>query len=178
VSPLGTVTYFCPGCGRKVPIPDAELHLDIKCAACGTVIAPTGAVAHSSAPAKPAGRTPIRQEKVYYDDGRVRVTSTRAVLTDRTFVMANIGSVGVKVLAPDNQAAQQLIFWGILGSLCTAGLSLILTIAGIIMMCLAKYRYAVRVSSGAGEVDCLISQDERYVRRIADAINDAIVERG
>ena len=144
-------------------------------------------------------------EKVYYDEGNVKITSRRTILDDKTYVLKNISSVtvntihheavhhdAIKVGAPwAYMLGGFLIILSILGlSEGNAGALIFLGIGSA--LCYYAYskskdtiaawetpawdEYSVRIGSNAGETDGLRSKDKDYITKIVNAINDAIIE--
>jgi hypothetical protein len=128
------------------------------------------------------------EEKEYYSDGSVIVTSARAVISNKTYAMQHITSVSAARIPPKTGVPALLTIGGGFmllmalvteqwrGSCITFGA--ILLVFGIAMLALAKNRYSVRIASSSGETDALVSRDKGYIQRIVDAISQAIIERG
>jgi len=123
------------------------------------------------------------QEKVYYSDGAITVTSTRAVLGAKTYAMANITSVTLG----ENKAAVgcggALLFVGALfaiglfsGETIMLGIfGLIILVVGVVLM--TQKSYVVRIGSASGEANALENKDRSYIKKIVAAVNQAIIER-
>ena len=175
---------FCPNCGSEVQA-DARL-----CRDCGHAMQ-EGAKPQAAQTALPQPAVVVVPqqavpsiEKTYYQDNKVLVTSTRAVLGAKTYAMANITSVFLGKV-------KRARVWGIIialigliyliGSLGADGqctlLAFLLLIIGGLMIFLAK-PFAVRIGSASGEVDGLRHRSKKYAQKVVSAINQAIVERG
>ena len=135
-------------------------------------------------------------ESEYYNDGGgVRITTTRIVMQNVTYPIANISSVSLWQQPRDLRGAYAILLLGIgmiLGGLGYAasrqrnlpgGIGVFL--AGVACVALgyhmwktAKPSFSVRLTTTGGQLDALQSEDERYIAKIVTAINDAIVSRG
>ena len=145
-------------------------------------------------------------ENTFYQDGSVLITNTRAVLGAKTYAMANITSVSMKVIPADYTISIVVGLIGLFITACAgcvslfgfAGLDLnssssagplVLGVviglfgvcgigAGIALAFLAKPTYAVRIGSASGEGNVLASKDRDYIQKIITAMNEAIIKRG
>jgi hypothetical protein len=54
----------------------------------------------------------------------------------------------------------------------------IIAFAGLMMLVLAKPKYAVRISTAEGESNAVISRQQEYIRQIIDGLNRAFIARG
>ena len=136
------------------------------------------------------------EEKVYYDEGNVKITSSRAILDDKTYVLKNIASVTVNTIEHEAEKVE-------VGGFYTFGTLLLFFAFGAftseeVVVCLiflllggagfyfgysksqnstpAWKEYSVRIGSNAGDSDSLLSKDKEYITKIVNAINDAIIE--
>jgi hypothetical protein len=92
----------------------------------------------------------------------------------KTYAMRQITSVQCIEIPADNSVAIQCIIWGGIGLLCF-GLGIIPLVIGIILMCMARSKYALAIHSASGEAHALIGEDEEGIDRIVRAINKAII---
>lgn len=145
-------------------------------------------------------------EEIYFSDGEVHVTNTRAILGEKTFVMANVTSVSMRKLPPNRIIGVLIALSSIPVFLCiscayfTAGsltledpsqantfwfltiilglLAFSLIVAGIWVAYRARPKYAVVLGSASGEIRAFVSKDYGYIRKIVVALHEAIIKRG
>lgn len=119
-------------------------------------------------------------EKIFYQDGDVRVTQSRYMTHAKTYAMRNISSVSVFKIAKSRRlpiimsvVGGMMLFyddWRIAGIFIAA--------IGLLSLFLIKNEFAVRISTNAGEVDSVVSKDKFYVTNIVSALNEAIIHIG
>lgn len=143
-------------------------------------------------------------ETVFYEDGTVRITSARAILGNKTYVMANITSVSMGKTPVNKSLGVLLMIIGfgfaflrvfsliqVMGIATQLGISLFnfsdfvvlalgigVGLVGLFLIRSQKPSYVVRIGSASGESDGLVSKSKDYIIQIVNAINDAIVKRG
>jgi hypothetical protein len=128
-------------------------------------------------------RISTHNEKVYYSDGAITVTSTRAVLGTKTYAMANVTSVALAENQELPGCGCMLVVVGLLlgfmlfnrDSVGIGVIGLVVVALGVVLI--QQKKYVVRVGSASGEADALESKNREYVQKIVHAVNQAIVDR-
>lgn len=132
------------------------------------------------------------EDHLYYGDGSgVQVTSTRAVLHNTTYPIANISSVSVWKYSPKSQLWISILIAGIVVFVLGVnfasdpqagqplmGIGLAVIALASVMLAGAAPSFAVRLTAAGGEINALSSKDEAYISTIVDAVNKAIIARG
>lgn len=114
-------------------------------------------------------------EQVFLREGDIMVTKARFVTPGQTFAMSGITAVRTGVAPPNRTGPWILIGVGVC---CAWGLGTIPIIGGIVWMVKQKPEYVVFLASASGESGAYASKDQDFVRRVADALNEAIIARG
>ena len=127
-------------------------------------------------------------EVTILEEGQVKITNLRAVIGTKTYTMSNITSITRKKRETGYTAS---FWWGVFGVLfmIISGLDFdylwIFSINGLMCVLAAvtvarnpKTVYIVKIGSSSGEKNVLESYDREYIKRIVDAMNEAIVRRG
>lgn len=143
-------------------------------------------------------------EDVYFDERGVLVTNARFVAAGRTFAMRHVTSTRFVVIPPNKRLALRwlyfgghvaigglLLIWGIFGTFTIGDRLAMLAVAlallgGGLGFSVRAYKmslklrplYVVVVSTSGGEVQALRDNDERFVRRVIEAINRVLIARG
>jgi hypothetical protein len=123
----------------------------------------------------------VSGEQVLLSENGVSVSTSRFIVSGQTYAMSGITSVKSYKSDPSRKGP---IILGIIGLLLLTG-ELSTKIVGLLMIGGAvawfkslKPTYSVLLSSASGEVRALSSQDESYISRVVEALNDAIITRG
>ncbi|TXF78997.1 DUF6232 family protein [Chryseobacterium sp.] len=120
-----------------------------------------------------------QNETVFYHDTNVTVTPVRYVTQSNTYAVRNISSVYIFEIDKSRLKAVLTTLLGIpllfLGDLFFVGIIMILL--GIWWFISIKNEYAVRISTNAGESDSIVSEDKIYIQKIANAVNEAFIQR-
>lgn len=133
------------------------------------------------------GHQPGRQEQTIYSDSNVSVTTTRVMIGDTTYALRNITSVRMADTPGRIGCAITLLILGIVlligafsgvGEKDAGGLVIAGVVIGLAVLWLfgARTKYHVVISSASGEAKALTSRNERYIQRIVNSINEAIVK--
>ena len=128
--------------------------------------------------------TTSQHEKVYYQSPDVLITSARAEMAGKTFVMSNITSVNMVSIAPNRVFASLLLFLGMPLLIMGAGLNdsaalvlgIIALVLGFLWYRALKMQYAVNLSSASGETRVVQSTNGGQIWRIVSAIKQAIID--
>ena len=126
-------------------------------------------------------------EEVLLEQGNIKVTTSRLLIGSKTFAISNITSVVFGKIKANKLPAIIVVIAGVFILLFGIALDAVLiglilggaTIAGgVFIFQNAVDRYSVRLESASGESDALSSKDKEWIRKIVDAINEAIIRRG
>ena len=126
-------------------------------------------------------------ENTILEDGNIKITNLRAIMGSKTYAMSNVTSVSLVKRDPSSAP----ILWAIVGVLfvlisffsfrdfygCFL-LGLLLAVGGVLGARNAKPTYLVQIGSASGEMKLLGSTDKAHIKKIVDAMNEAIVRRG
>ena len=128
------------------------------------------------------------RERTILEEGDVKITNLRAVIGPNTYPLTDLISVGMtKDRTAIGCAIAAFVGVGILLGLlslvsevynseyCLAGI--ISLGAAVVVALLAPPNYILQIRSMSGKAEILRSMDEDYLRRIVDAINNALVRR-
>ena len=131
------------------------------------------------------------EEKVYFNDDKIVVTSTLVKCRDNSYAVDKIGSVSMGMI---KDRAAGCVRWLLLGGgvfvliIGLAASQIGLTIMALIWLAVGifistqmdKYtQYSVRLNTGGlVEDDIIKSKDKAYIQNIIDSINEAIKDRG
>lgn len=126
------------------------------------------------------------EEKVFLKEGDVTVSSSRFIVGSQTYAMSGITSVKSYKQDPDYAPAAGPILLGIAVLLIGYFFFGFLTIlAGVALVALGiwiatkiKPTYSVQLNSSSGEASALADEDENWVARVVEALNNAIISRG
>lgn len=129
----------------------------------------------------------MTEETVLYEDPRVKITNARAVIEGKTYPVANLASVGMSKQSPSGLLPMILFIIGgfmvlfnlqdiaqNIGNLITGAIILGL---GFVVVRASKPTYILSLSTSAGEIKALQSDDQAYIQKLTDALNQAIIQR-
>jgi hypothetical protein len=119
----------------------------------------------------------MAEEKVFFDERSVKVTSARFITLGKTHSMSGVTAVSSYIIKPNRKPPVILAVIGIIivifhwaGAILIAG--------AVAWWFLQKNLYSVMLSSASGNQDALTDNDEDFIQRVVTALNDAIVHRG
>lgn len=122
----------------------------------------------------------MSEEKVYLDEGVIKVTSSRVVLGEKNFVLRNIPSVSV---FKDGMTGMGITFGLGSGVLALFSLAidlfagfLIFAVIGVLCVIFIKTSHYVLIGEHHANNLFLKSSDEETPKRVVAAINEALVE--
>lgn len=120
----------------------------------------------------------MSEEKVFFEDGDVKVTSSRFLTFGKTQTLSGITSVSSYVQNPDRKWP---IILAVVGALCfyfSWVIAVILIAAAVAWLYFQKTYYTVQLESSSGVTDALTDTNKEYIFKVIDALNEAIVHRG
>lgn len=123
----------------------------------------------------------MADEQVFLNENGVSVSNSRMMYEGQTHAMSGITSVKSFEKKPSRTGPIILIVIGVL--LLAAGKSAIIGAlfflgGGIAWWVSQKADYSVLLTSASGEAKAYSSKDGEFVRKIVNAVNEAIVHRG
>jgi hypothetical protein len=110
-------------------------------------------------------------EQIFFEQGKIKITSARAIFGDHTYVLSAVTSVRYVELKPDRKWPMFLMIFGVFCVLAT-------TIIGAVWWSLQRTQHVVLLSSASGEICAMVTKDKILAERVIAAINEAIVSRG
>ena len=128
-------------------------------------------------------------ETTIFEEGSVKITNHRAVINGITYMISNVKSISMvktdrKKYAKFIWAGSFLILIGFVVFVSSfssdGGECLILVISAIgafLVRNLTKTTYSLKIVSALGESNVSVVQDEEYIKKVVDAMNEAIVRR-
>lgn len=132
------------------------------------------------------GKEAEMAERIFLDEGGVKVTQARFMVPGQTYAMSGVTSVAAHKENPSKRWPILLIVLGGLAAMIGLGQTEIVTIivgivvlaVGILWLRALRPTYHVLLRSASGEARALSSKDREWVERVVKALNDAIVVRG
>lgn len=126
------------------------------------------------------------REMVYLQNRDVTITDTRAVMGGKTYAMANVTSVAMVKIAPDNSGG---CVWGGIGvAVLVVGIAAqsfypiligaLIVGAAWLIASQKKPKFLVRITAASSESNALWAHDPVYIQTVVDAVNQAIINRG
>lgn len=133
----------------------------------------------------------MTEEPTIYQDHNVTITRSRVTFPDKTYALANVTSVGVSKKEASQTGPICCIAGGAIGVLIGAmiwksggptcvGIGIVFILLGILAgrAETKNAEYTVVFGSASGETKAMSAKDEDYITKIANAINEAIIQRG
>lgn len=119
-------------------------------------------------------------EQTFLDVGGVVVTNSRFIVPGQTYAMSGVTSIKHVEKDPSKVAGWVIIGIGVLLCLSHAMLAvgILMILGGALYLWKGRGKYDVLLQTASGEVRAFASKDKELVRRIVNALNEAIVYRG
>lgn len=125
-------------------------------------------------------------ERVFLDEGGVKVTQARFIVPAKTYTMAGVTSIGSHKENPSRKGPIILIVIGFMVAMVgfsvkSAGsgiTGLLMLGGGVAWLLLQKPTFWVVLHSASGESRALGNKDGQWISRVVAALNDAVVARG
>lgn len=123
------------------------------------------------------------EEKEFYKNGNVSITNSRFLVGSTTYAMNGVTSVKrgerpPSILAPVIMGLIGLVMIFATSTLIFKGIGVLLIILSIIWFKSLKTEYVVFLNSASGEYQTLTSTDKKYIDKVIDSLNEAIIYRG
>jgi hypothetical protein len=127
------------------------------------------------------------EEKNYFSDRNITITSTRVIVSGTTYSLRNISSVKMTTVEPSHIFDIICIIIGVLsliggvstlnhsGGICVV-LGILIGIVGFFIYKSKKSMYYVVLGTNSGEQKAYFSTDVNYIQNIVNEINNAIID--
>lgn len=119
------------------------------------------------------------EEKTFFEHEDVKVTNTRFVSGGQTYAMSNVTSVKSREDEPSRVGPGLILLFCIalfMSENYVGGV--IFGAIGLFWLLKQKTTYHVMLSTSSGETSALKTHQIEYVRKVVQALNDAIIYRG
>ncbi|HRS19886.1 MAG TPA: DUF6232 family protein, partial [Bacteroidales bacterium] len=120
----------------------------------------------------------MAEEKVYFENGDVKVTNARFLTFGKMHSMAGVTSVAKYVISPSYKYPIITLVIGLILFAVSWIFALIVTGVAIAWIVSLKKEYQITLSSASGSEEALRSKDEAFIDEIINALNQAIIDRG
>ena len=121
-------------------------------------------------------------ETVFFDENNVKVTNARFIANGQTYAMSGVTSVRSTMAPAEIKGYLVGIGVGLLLLIALDGAAKLIgiVVAGLAgwMLMNAKSTHWVTLVTAAAESRALESQDESFINKVVEALNDVIVHRG
>ncbi|UYH53845.1 DUF6232 family protein [Qipengyuania sp. SS22] len=120
----------------------------------------------------------MSEEKIFFDNGHVKVTNSRFIVAEQTHAMNGVTSVASHRQDPNRTGLVVGLLLGVLMIFFGAFLIgfLVAAVCGFSLY-KQKATHAVVLRSSSGETEALSSTDGTFIKDVVTALNDAIVHR-
>jgi hypothetical protein len=120
----------------------------------------------------------MSDEKVFFEDRDVTVTSSRFLTFGKTQALSGITSVSSYVQKPNRKLPIILAIVGLICFYFSWIIAVLVIAAAAVWMYFQKTYYTIQLESASGTTDALTDTDNDFIFKVVDAINEAIVYRG
>ena len=120
----------------------------------------------------------MAEEKVFFEQGDIKVTNSRFMTYGTTHSMSGVTSVTQLIFKPNRIGPIIVAAVGLLCFIFSWWIAIIVLAAAVVWWFMQKTRYAVQMSSASGDQEALSSTDGELINKVVAALNDAIVHRG
>ena len=122
------------------------------------------------------------EEKIFYQSGVVRVTNARFVVANQTHAMNGVTSIAHVENLPQRTGLVVAVILGLILLIAADGgmqiFGFLVAAACGFALYQQKTMHSVVLRSSSGEVKALSDTDETHIRRVVEALNDALIHRG
>lgn len=193
-------TKECPFCAETIKAKA------VKCKHCGSMLNENEPVSLSKSSPPPQELSSLKsseveekKEKIFLQEGNVLVSNSRVVINNKTYSLPNITSVSSSKTTPPNTMKDFGMALMLFGGLLALGtiwiffdetsrepmfapaltLTLILIIPAIFFLRAEQPKsiYHLIIVSASREIQALTAENEEYIQKIINAINDAMKYR-
>lgn len=117
-------------------------------------------------------------ERTFFQQGDVKVTSARFIKGGQTYAMSNITSVKAFKEPPKRTGGYFVATISLFITLSTPGVGIPMLAVALLYLYKQKTTYHVMLSTAGGESSALSTDHKEYVEDVVEAVNKAIVHRG
>jgi hypothetical protein len=127
-------------------------------------------------------------EVTVLQEGNVKITKLEIIIGPKTFAMSDVISVRMTARGAPGGCLALVVFLLGLFLLFVSGLggpagevqifALILIVIAVVIVAIGKPVFIVQIKTVSGKSNVLASQDRAYIKRVIDAMNEAIVLSG
>jgi hypothetical protein len=171
------VKCACLQCKGHFEIPREYLGFEHECPHCYELTKIVERAGETAAVAPPVAKA-TSEEAPFFQEGGIIVTKTRFIIGAQTFTMANITSVKGVEISANRWPPSVLLLIG--AAICATNffIGIPMAAAGLLWLIRQEPTFAVVLTTAGGEVKACSSDDSADMRRVIDALNEAIVARG
>lgn len=122
------------------------------------------------------------KEKVFYKDLTVKVTQFRYTTDNKTYAIKNISFVAINKTIGCRFCAKLIIITGLIALFIPNDFQIIiggiLVVLGIIWYISIRDLFTVCIGTNGKTINSITSNNKDYIKKIVDAVNQAIIHRG